>query len=337
MALIDIDGLSTIFGPNPRHALQQVRGGIDKAALLAGSGHTLALHDVHLGIDAGEIFVVMGLSGSGKSTLARNINRLVDATAGRVIVDGLDVGALDAAQLIRLRRERVSMVFQRFGLLPHRDVRDNVAIALEHRGVARAQRQREAQRWIDTVGLAGVERQLPAQLSGGMQQRVGLARAWCAGTDIILMDDPFSALDPLIRSRLQDELLQMQAGVRRTIVFITHDLDEALRIGDRVAILKDGRLVQVGTPAQVLLQPADEHVASFTHDVNRARAWRVADALKPWPAQLPPPHDAVDAGLSVEQLLPRLIGRSAPLGVLRDGRLIGQVDVEALRRMLSRP
>jgi glycine betaine/proline transport system ATP-binding protein len=172
-----------------------------------------------------------------------------------------------------------------------------------------------------------------------MQQRVGLARAWCAGTEIILMDEPFSALDPLIRAHLQEQLLQMQSQLRRTIVFITHDLDEALRLGQRMAILKDGRVVQVGTPAEVLQQPADEHVASFTRDVNRARAWCAGDALRPWPAQLPLPDagDTVDAALSVEQLLPRLLGRSAPLGVQRDGQIVGQVDVEALRGMLKRP
>jgi glycine betaine/proline transport system ATP-binding protein len=337
MALIEIQGLTTLFGSQPLQVLQQVRAGMDKATLLRRTGHTLALQDVELAIDAGEIFVVMGLSGSGKSTLVRHINRLIDPTAGRVLLDGRDVTALSVEQLVQLRRERLAMVFQRFALLPHRNVVDNVALGLELRGLPMPVRQSEARRWIERVGLAGVELQLPAQLSGGMQQRVGLARALCAGTDIILMDEPFSALDPLIRSRLQGDLLGLQAELGRTIVFITHDLDEALRIGSRVAILKDGRVVQVGTPTQLLMQPADEHVAAFVRDVNRARAWRVGAALLPWPPDMPLPAlaEAVDEDDAVEQVLPQLVGRSAPLAVRRAGHIVGQVDVQRLRAMLA--
>lgn len=339
MALIEIDGLSTVFGPQPLLALQQVRAGMDKATLLAQTGHTLALHDVQLRIEAGEIFVIMGLSGCGKSTLLRHINRLVEPTAGQVLIGGVNVAALGQDDLVRLRREQVAMVFQRFGLLPQRTVIDNVAFALELRGEAKVQRQAQARRWIEQVGLAGVEGQRPAQLSGGMQQRVGLARALCAGTPIILMDEPFSALDPLIRSRLQADLLTLQAGAGRTIVFITHDLDEALRLGSRIAILKDGRVLQVATPAQLLQHPADDHVAAFVRDVNRARAWRVADVLRDWPADLPQaaPLDAVDQDTAIEQVLPRLLGRSTPLAVTRDGQVVGQVDVERLRAMLNPP
>jgi len=246
MALIEIRGLSTVFGPHPQAALEKVRAGMDKPGLLATTGHVLALDRIELDIEGGEIFVIMGLSGSGKSTLVRHINRLIDPTEGTVRIAGEDVTALPIPALIALRRRRLAMVFQRFGLHAHRSVLDNVAYGLEIRGVPRAQRENEARAWIERVGLAGVETQYPAQLSGGMQQRVGLARALCAGTDIILMDEAFSALDPLIRSQLQGELLALQATLGKTVVFITHDLDEALRIGNRIAILKDGALVQVG-------------------------------------------------------------------------------------------
>jgi glycine betaine/proline transport system ATP-binding protein len=255
-----------------------------------------------------------------------------------VAIGGIDLGTLGAAALLQLRRDKVAMVFQRFALLQQRSVIDNVALALELRGVPKAAREAQARQWIGRVGLVGVERQRPAQLSGGMQQRVGLARALCAGTPIILMDEPFSALDPLIRSQLQGELLALHAAAPRTIVFVTHDLDEALRLGSRVAILKDGCVLQVGTPAQLLLQPAHAHVADFVHDVNRARAWRVADVLAPWPAHQPLPalRDAVAHSAALEQVLPLLLGRRDALAVRRDGHIAGQVDVERLKVLLAR-
>jgi len=336
MVRIEVEHLSTVFGARPAQALRQVQAGTQKADLLARGGHVLALHDVNLQVEDGETFVVMGLSGSGKSTLLRHLNRLLEPTAGRVRIDGSDLATLDAGALRQLRRETVAMVFQSFALLPHRNVLDNVALPLELRGIACAARDAEAQRWIERVGLAGVEQQLPAQLSGGMQQRVGLARALCAGCGIVLMDEPFSALDPLIRAELQTELLQLQAALKRTIVFVTHDLDEALRLGDRIAIMRDGCVLQVGTPAQLLLLPADAHVAAFVRDANRARAWKVRDALRPWTGgmALPALADAADDALTIEQVLPHLLGRSAPLAVRRGGRIVGQVDVEALRAML---
>ena len=337
MALIELKGLTTIFGPKPVPALAQVRAGMDKTTLLAQTGHSLALQDVNLSIEACEIFVIMGLSGSGKSTLVRHINRLIDPTEGQVLIDGKDVTALSISQLIALRRRRLAMVFQRFGLLAHRNVLDNVALGLEVRGMSRTLRQIEAKRWLARVGLAGVEALYPSQLSGGMQQRVGLARALCADTDIILMDEAFSALDPLIRSQLQGDLLALQADFKKTIVFITHDLDEALRIGSRVAILNEGRLVQVGTPAEMLMRPADAHVASFVRDVNRARAWRIADAVAPWPTDMPWPvlAEAVDADARLEQVLPRLIGRQTPLAVRRGDVIVGQVAMQTVRELLS--
>ena len=339
MALIELKGLSTVFGPQPAQALARVRAGMDKATLLAQTGHSLALHDVNLSIEAGEIFVIMGLSGSGKSTLVRHINRLIDPTEGQVLIDGRDVTALSISQLIVLRRQRLAMVFQRFGLLAHRNVMDNVALGQEMRGVSIASRRADAARWIARVGLAGAEALYPSQLSGGMQQRVGLARALCSDTDIVLMDEAFSALDPLIRSQLQGDLLTLQADFNKTIVFITHDLDEALRIASRVAILNEGRVVQVGTPSEVMTRPANAHVASFVRDVNRARAWRVASVVAPWPDGLPPPAlaDAVDENASLEQVLAPLIGRTTPLAVRRGNTIVGQVAMGSVRELLAPP
>jgi glycine betaine/proline transport system ATP-binding protein len=336
VALIELVSVSTVFGPQPARALAQVRAGMDKATLLAQTGHSLALNDVNLQIETGEVFVIMGLSGSGKATLVRHINRLIDPTAVQVRVDGQDVTALDIAALTALRRRRMAMVFQRFGLLPHRTVLDNVALGLELRGVDRPSRHVEAQRWTARVGLAGSEAMFPDQLSGGMQQRVGLARALCADTDIILMDEAFSALDPLIRSQLQTDLMALQGDFNKTIVFITHDLDEGLRIGSRIAILNGGRVAQVGTPAELLLHPADAHVAAFVRDVNRARAWRVASATVPWPRGTPQPalQDSVEESASLEQVMPQLIGRSTPLAVRRGSDIVGQVSVDAVRKLL---
>lgn len=336
MSLIKIRGLSTVFGPRPKAALAQLRAGADKAALLS-QGHTLALHDIDLDIRAGEIFVVMGLSGSGKSTLVRHINRLIEPTSGHVWIGGQDVMAMRADELVELRRLRLSMVFQGFGLLDHLSVLDNVALGPELRGLGRQQRQALAMHWIERVGLLGFESHRPAQLSGGMRQRVGLARALCSETDIILMDEAFSALDPLIRSQLQTELLTLQAALGLTVVFITHDLDEALRLGDRVAMLRDGRLAQVGTPDEVLLAPADDQVAAFVRNVNRARALSIDAARIPWQADtpLPPPERAVDADASIEQVLPLLVGRRTPLALRRGGVIVGQVSMDMVRDLLA--
>ena len=225
-----------------------------------------------LQINKGEIFVIMGLSGSGKSTMIRHFNRLIDPTMGQILVEGVDVMQLSATELEEFRRHKMSMVFQRFGLLPHRTVVDNVAYGLEIQGIKKEARLAKANEWLETVGLKGYENQYPAQLSGGQQQRVGLARALATDAEILLMDEAFSALDPLIRSEMQDQLIELQEKLHKTIIFITHDLDEALRLGDRIAILKDGELVQQGSPDEILLHPADDYVEAFVKDVNRARA-----------------------------------------------------------------
>jgi len=277
--VIEIKELTKIFGPEPGRALALLDAGYDKERLLKETGHAVGVHDVSLTIRRGEIFVIMGLSGSGKSTLLRCVNRLIEPTRGQVWLDGAEVTAMDRAALRELRRRRVGMVFQRFALLPHRTVLDNVAFGLEIRGMSRSERRERAREALALVGLAGWEDYLPDQLSGGMQQRVGLARALATDPDVLLMDEPFSALDPLIRRELQEELLRLQRAVHKTILFVTHDLDEALHLGDRIAIMRDGRVIQVGTPEEVLAHPADDYVRAFVQDVDRSRVFKAAHVM----------------------------------------------------------
>lgn len=279
--LIEISGLYKVFGPKAASVIERVKRGDSKDQVLADTGHTVGLKEIDLKINKGEIFVIMGLSGSGKSTLIRHFNRLIDPTEGKILVEGTDVMQLNQKELELFRRKKMSMVFQRFGLLPHRTVVDNVAYGLEIQGLTKSERNQKANQWLETVGLKGYENQYPSQLSGGQQQRVGLARALCTDAEILLMDEAFSALDPLIRSEMQDQLIELQQKLHKTIVFITHDLDEALRLGDRIAILKDGLLVQQGTPDEILLHPADDYVEAFVKDVNRARALTVETVMNP--------------------------------------------------------
>ncbi|MCW8334310.1 quaternary amine ABC transporter ATP-binding protein [Vibrio paucivorans] len=279
--LIEIRGLYKVFGDKPKSVIDRVQAGDSKDQILAETGHTVGLKDINLSINKGEIFVVMGLSGSGKSTLIRHFNRLIDPTQGQILVEGTDVMKFGVKELEEFRRHKMSMVFQRFGLMPHRNVIDNVAYGLEVQGLSKQDRLSKANQWLETVGLNGYGEQYPSQLSGGQQQRVGLARALCTDAEILLMDEAFSALDPLIRSEMQDQLIELQQKLHKTIIFITHDLDEALRLGDRIAILKDGELVQQGTPDEILLHPADEYVEAFVKDVNRARALTVETVMQP--------------------------------------------------------
>ncbi|HAE49192.1 MAG TPA: glycine/betaine ABC transporter [Tistrella mobilis] len=260
---VSIRHLYKIFGEDPQSVLPEVKQGMSKPDLLEQRNHVLGLKDINVDMKEGEITVIMGLSGSGKSTLIRHLNRLIEPTAGEVLVNGEDILTFNQSRLRKLRRENMSMVFQKFALLPHRTVLENAGMALATRGQARADYEGEARKWLDRVGLGGNEEQYPHQLSGGMQQRVGIARALASNSDIMLMDEAFSALDPLIRTDMQDQLLQLQQNLAKTIVFITHDLDEALRIGSEIAILKDGRLVQVGSPDEILSNPANDYVARF--------------------------------------------------------------------------
>lgn len=280
-ALIEVKDLYKVFGKNATATLPLIKEGKSKDEILAETGNTVGLKEINLEIKRGEIFVIMGLSGSGKSTLIRHFNRLIEPTSGQILVEGIDVTNLSIKELEQFRRHKMSMVFQRFGLMPHNTVLDNVAFGLKVQNVEKTKRLAEATQWLETVGLKGYEEQYPSQLSGGQQQRVGLARALCTNAEILLMDEAFSALDPLIRSEMQDQLIELQDKLQKTIIFITHDLDEALRLGDRIAILKDGQMVQQGTPEDILLNPADDYVEAFVKDVNRARALTVQTVMKP--------------------------------------------------------
>jgi len=279
MSKIEINNIYKIFGPNPEQVLPMVEQGATKEQVMEETDHTVGLDNVSLSVKKGEIFVCMGLSGSGKSTLIRHINRLIDPTSGQVIVDGVDVLSLDEKEILDFRKKTMSMVFQRFGLFPHKTVIENVAYGLEIQEVPEDKRKEIAQGQIDAVGLQGFEHQYPAQLSGGMQQRVGLARALATDPQILLMDEAFSALDPLIRSDMQNQLVDLQSKLKKTIVFITHDLDESLKLGDHIGILNGGRLVQVGRPEDIILNPADEYVKAFVKDVNRSKVLRAKTVM----------------------------------------------------------
>ena len=268
---IQIKNLYKIFGKNPKSALEQVKDGVNKDELLEKYNHVLGLKDINLDIKEKSIQVVMGLSGSGKSTLIRHINRLIEPTDGSVVVDGEDVLKMNDESLRNFRRTKTAMVFQRFALLPHKTVLENTMFGLHIQNIDEKEANTRARRWIDRVGLSGYEEKYPQHLSGGMQQRVGLARALTNDGEILLMDEAFSALDPLIRKDMQDILLELQDELHKTVVFITHDLDEALKIGDRIAILKDGIMDQEGIPADILLSPKTQYVKDFVEDVNRAR------------------------------------------------------------------
>ena len=338
MSYIEIRNIFKIFGPDPKSALEQAKGGADKDELLAKTGHTVGLHDVSLSIEKGETFVVMGLSGSGKSTLIRHLNRLIDPTAGSISFGGEDILAMDIPTLNAFRRKRLGMVFQRFGLLPHRNVMDNVAYGLEIQGTARKEREAAASKWIERVGLAGYEDKYPDQLSGGMQQRVGLARALATDPEVLLMDEAFSALDPLIRSDMQDELMKLQAELHKTIVFITHDLDEALKIGDRIAILKDGKLIQVGRPEEIVLNPADNYVQAFTRDVNRARVLSARSIMQAPTNQktIDQEHPVISDDTRLEDILPIILATGKDISVLDQHKnLVGIVTKEQIVRSLS--
>ena len=271
MSKIEINNIYKIFGNKPDSIMPMVQDGATKEEVLEQTGHTVGLDNVSLNIEEGETFVCMGLSGSGKSTLIRHLNRLIDPTAGEILIDDENVMSFNPEQLIDFRRHKMSMVFQRFGLFPHKTVMQNVGYGLEMQGKPEDERDKVAMEKIEAVGLNGFENQFPNQLSGGMQQRVGLARALATNSDIMLMDEAFSALDPLIRSDMQKQLIDLQSELKKTIVFITHDLDESLRLGDHIGILNAGKLVQVGTPVDIIMNPADDYVKAFVKDVNRAK------------------------------------------------------------------
>lgn len=268
---IVIEDLYKVFGHEPSKVFPLLEKGLGKDDILKKTGHTVAINNASITVEQGEIFVIMGLSGSGKSTLVRCVNRLVEPTRGKVLIDGEDVLKMNPKELRELRRRKIGMVFQRFGLLPHRTVIGNVEYGLEIQGMPKEERRKKAQSALDIVGLANWAGSYPENLSGGMQQRVGLARALANDPDILLMDEAFSALDPLIRKEMQNELLELHSRLQKTILFITHDLDEALKLGNRIAVMKDGAVVQVGTPEEILTNPANDYVADFVQDVDRGK------------------------------------------------------------------
>jgi len=279
MSKIEIKNIYKIFGNTPNQVLTMVKKGAKKEEVLEETGHTVGLDNVTLSIKKGETFVCMGLSGSGKSTLIRHLNRLIDPTEGDIIIDGKNIMEFNEQQLIDFRKHELSMVFQRFGLFPHKTVIENIGYGLEVQGKPLEERIEIAMIQVEAVGLQGFEDQYPNQLSGGMQQRVGLARALATNPEILLMDEAFSALDPLIRSDMQQQLIELQVKLKKTIVFITHDLDESLRLGDHIGILKGGRIVQAGTPEQIIMSPADDYVKAFVKDVNRAKVLKAKTVM----------------------------------------------------------
>ncbi len=323
-SMISVRDLWKVYGPRAERIVGSPEADLPRGELEAVHGNVVAMREVNLDVAPGEVFVVMGLSGSGKSTLIRCLTRLIEPTAGTVTIEGEDVTKANADQLLQIRRHKVSMVFQHFGLLPHRTLLDNVGFGLELRGVDKKERRERADRTLALVGLPGMGDYKPHQLSGGQQQRVGLARALATDPDIMLFDEPFSALDPLIRREMQDEIVRLRRELKKTMVFITHDLQEALRLGDRIAIMRNGRFVQVGTPAEVVLEPADEYVENFVRDVPRSHVVPV-DAVMAPPVE-GPYSGVVDAGTKVRDIVGLVAHSDRPVQVVRDGVTIGSID-----------
>ena len=324
---IVVEHLYKIFGSDPEEALKLIREGRDKDEIFARTGNTVGVRDASFAIREGEIFVIMGLSGSGKSTMVRMFNRLIEPTAGAITVDGRDITKLDEQGLRELRRSTISMVFQSFALLPHIKVIDNVAFGLELGGMGREERRERARVALEQVGLAPNAESYPDELSGGMQQRVGLARALAADPPILLMDEAFSALDPLIRSEMQDELINLQQEKKRTIIFISHDLDEAMRIGDRIAIMEGGVVVQVGTPDEILKNPANDYVRSFFKGIDMSKVLTAGDIMRGEQVTL-----TQHQGLGARGALQRLREHDREFGYVLDPRRIfqGVVSVDSL-------
>ena len=333
---IGIESLYKIFGPRPQAVLPAVQQGMSKQELLEKHNHVLGLRDINVDVSAREISVIMGLSGSGKSTLIRHINRLIEPTAGRIMVNGQDVLAMSKEELIEVRRHSVSMVFQKFGLHVHKTVTENAAYGLAIQGTPIKEAKQQSQKWLDRVGLSGFENHYPSQLSGGMQQRVGLARALATDAEILLMDEPFSALDPLIRADMQQVLLGLQEELHKTIVFITHDLDEALRLGDSIAILRDGAVIQQGDPQDIILHPADDYIFDFVKDINRGRVIESRSVMTPGEGVDGPslPHDLV-----LEEALQAVNATQLDRAnvVDADGKTIGSISLKQIIDAIARP
>ncbi len=317
-----------IFGTYPERTLKNLDHSLSRAEVQEQTGHVIGVNDVSFEIKTGETFVVMGLSGSGKSTLVRCISRLIEPTAGEIIIDGEDIMHYNDAQLTELRRYRMSMVFQHFGLFPHRKVIDNISFGLEIRGMNKKDRKARAMEVLDKVGLQGWADHYPRELSGGMQQRVGLARAMAVDPEILIFDEPFSALDPLIRREMQDELLNIQAEVHKTMIFITHDFLEAIKMGDHIAIMKDGEVVQIGTPEEIVANPVDDYVREFTEDVPRYKVLSVGKVMRPVSDAIGANGaETVNENAKLDSLIDTAIQHEGPLAVVDDDdQVVGEID-----------
>lgn len=316
-----------IFGPNPQHVFKTMDPKASRHEIRRDMGHVIGVRDVSFDVAESEIFVVMGLSGSGKSTLVRCLSRLIEPTAGQVIINDVDVTAMNDHALRELRRNQVSMVFQRFGLFPHRRVVDNVAYGLEVQGMGVNERRAQAREILDLVGLSGWDSCFPHELSGGMQQRVGLARALAVDPELMLCDEPFSALDPLIRRDMQNELLSLQKRLRKTIIFITHDFAEAIKLGDRIAIMKDGEIVQIGTPQQIVANPINSYVREFTQDVPRGKVLTAVSVMRPLANATKFSSHTIPHSTTLEALIPQIIESDKLLPVVDDNdSVIGVLD-----------
>ncbi|MFD7425543.1 glycine betaine/L-proline ABC transporter ATP-binding protein [Streptomyces sp. NPDC059818] len=325
--VFSVNNLWKVFGPKADRVPGDAElAELDGAELRSRTGCTAAVRDVSFDVRKGEVFVVMGLSGSGKSTLVRCLTRLIEPTSGEITMDGEDVLSMNTGRLRELRRHRAAMVFQHFGLLPHRSVVDNVAYGLEIQGMGRAQRRARAAEFITKVGLEGLEDRRPGQLSGGQQQRVGLARALAVDPEVLLFDEPFSALDPLIRRDMQEEVVRLHREEGRTMVFITHDLNEALKLGDRIALMRDGRIVQLGTPEEIVGSPADDYVRDFVRDVPREQVLTVRAAMRPADGAESVSGPALTPGTTVSEAIEAVVRTGETARVVDGGRCLGVVD-----------
>jgi len=333
-AALSVRGLWKIFGPGGDKIIGTPDADLSRADLKKKTGCVVGVKDVSFDVAPGEVFVVMGLSGSGKSTLVRLLTRLIDPTAGEVVINGQDITSASEAQLRDLRRNHVSMVFQHFGLLPHRQVVDNVAYGLEIRGMGKRERRAKAFGVIELVGLAGYERSYPDQLSGGMQQRVGLARALAGDPDLLLFDEPFSALDPLIRRDMQNEVIRLHSELGKTMVFITHDLAEALKLGDRILIMRDGEIVQVGRPDEVVGAPADDYVKEFVSDVPKSHVLTLRWVMRPLTDAAGPDSPVLQANQVVREAARAVLESRGPVRVADGDKIIGMVDDEDILRVV---
>ena len=335
--VISVRNLYKVFGDDPANAMKLVRNGIGKEELLERTGQVIGLSDINLQIERRQIQVVMGLSGSGKSTLIRHLNRLIDPTEGEIEIDGQDIMAYGEKDLLKFRRHNISMVFQRFALFPHRTVLENIGFGLNTQQLPKVEVNTRALRWIDRVGLSGYEDYFPAQLSGGMQQRVGLARALATDAEILLMDEAFSALDPLIRAEMQTILLDLQEELHKTIVFITHDLDEALHMGDRIAILRDGEIIQDDDPQSIIMKPADDYVADFMKDINRSRVVRAHSIMTNLRGTETGPK--INASMILEDVA-QVMGMTpdkASIVINKQGEPVGRLTIPGVIKGMARP